>query len=227
MEFIELRFGQSGLEDDEQNVQREIVPVDSILDVYINLPEKKIIDIVFRTGTGKTCHRKEYFRNEIECLKRYLGISRKLKARADRLEDGIVFCSCEKHAEAEEKRRVEIREHMDAEAKAKVAREARRERIMERLTAIHETPYMVRAVETPLYFNCFDNGEPMAAKEESGAMWFKAKEIADKACIEISKKYSQYKWEIVDMRKLMTAEERLLWAIFGEIEDDDAEHHAD
>lgn len=223
MEFIELRFGQAGFEDDEKNVQREIIPVDSILDVYINLPSKRILDIVFKTGTGKTCHRHEYFRNEIDCLKRYLGICHKLKARADHVTDGIIFCADEQHAEEEEAKRVAIRDRQEAEKREhrNADMDDRQRSIVEKLTLIHEKPYIVRTVDAPvpLYFDVYFEGEAMATTVKGAAMLFKAKDVAENASREISVKYKNYKWEVADLRQEMTAEERLLWAIYGTMDE--------
>lgn len=226
MEFIELRFGQAGFED-EKNIQREIVPVDSILDVYINLPSKRILDIVFKTGAGKTCHRHEYFRNEIDCLKRYLGICHKLKARADRVTDGIIFCADEQHAYEEEAKRVAIRDRQEAEKceHRSADMDDRQRSIVEKLTLIHEKPYIVRTVDAPvpLYFDVYFEDEAMATTVKGAAMLFKAKDVAENASREISMKYKNYKWEVADLRQEMTAEERLLWAIYGTMDESEEE----
>lgn len=225
MDFIELRFGQAGLDDEDRNVQREIIPVDSLLDVYIELPEKKMLSIVFKSGTGRTCHRHEYFRNEIDCLKRYLGICHKLKARADRVTDGIIFCASVKHAEEEEAKRVAL---MDEQAEKREKSEHRnadkddRQRsIVEKLRPIYETPYIVRTVDAPvpLYFDLYFEGEAMATAVKDEAMRFKAKDVAEKASREISSKYKNYTWEVADLRQEITAEERLLWAIYGTMDE--------
>lgn len=222
MEFIELRFGQGDF-DGDRRIQREIIPVDSILDVYINLPSKRILDIVFKTGTGRVCHRHEYFRNEIDCLKRYLGICHKLKARADRVTDGIIFCADEKHADEEEAKRVAIRDRQETEKREhrNANMDDRQRSIVEKLTLIHEKPYIVRTVNAPLplYFDVYFEGEAMATTVKDAAMLFKAKEVAENASREISLKYKSYKWEVADLRQKMTAEERLLWAIYGTMDE--------
>lgn len=222
MEFIELRFGQGDF-DGDRRIQREIIPVDSILDVYINLPSKRILDIVFKTGKGKTCHRHEYFRNEIDCLKRYLGICHKLKARADRVTDGIIFCADEQHAEEEEAKRVAIRDRQEAEKREhrNANMDDRQRSIVEKLAPIYEKPYIVRTVDTPapLYFDLYFAGDAMATAVKDEAMRFKEKDDAEKASREISRKYKNHKWEIADLRQEITAEERLLWAIYGTMDE--------
>lgn len=86
--FIELRFGQGDLgrsiglhkndiEEGEYFVQREIVPVDAIKDVYVILPEKRNIKIKFEVD-GHLCSRIEYYTNTIDCLKRWTFIKKAL-----------------------------------------------------------------------------------------------------------------------------------------------------
>lgn len=80
MDFIELRFGQGDLgksithrkdvEDGEYFVQRELVPVSAIRDAYVILPEKRNIRIRFDNG-NKLITRTEYYKNEIDCIKRW------------------------------------------------------------------------------------------------------------------------------------------------------------
>ena len=80
--FIELRFGQGDLgrsvigkgdESDEMYVQREIIPVSSILDMYVVLPEKRNIKIRWKIGKREFC-RTEYYRNTVDCIKRWCMI---------------------------------------------------------------------------------------------------------------------------------------------------------
>lgn len=86
--FIELRFGQGDLgrsiglhkndvEEGEYFVQREIVPVDAIKDAYIILPEKRNIKIKFEVD-GHLYSRTEYYRNVVDCLKRWTFIKKAL-----------------------------------------------------------------------------------------------------------------------------------------------------
>lgn len=81
--FIELRFGQGDLgksitnrkdvEEGEYFVQRELVPVSAIKDAYVILPEKRNIRIRFYNG-NKLITRTEYYKNEIDCIKRWCVI---------------------------------------------------------------------------------------------------------------------------------------------------------
>ena len=86
--FIELRFGQADLgrsiglhkndvEEGEYFVQREIVPVDAIKDAYVILPEKRNIKIKFEVD-GHIFSRTEYYKNVIDCLKRWTFIKKAL-----------------------------------------------------------------------------------------------------------------------------------------------------
>ena len=85
MEFLELRFGQGDLgksitnrkdvEDGELFVQRELVPVSAIRDAYVILPERRNIRIRFDNG-NKLITRTEYYKNEIDCIKRWSVIRR-------------------------------------------------------------------------------------------------------------------------------------------------------
>ena len=68
-EFIELRFGQGRGE-----VQRELVPIKQIKNAYVILPEKRNIRISFEDGNGKIRRRTEYYKNEIDCIKRWTFI---------------------------------------------------------------------------------------------------------------------------------------------------------
>ena len=89
--FIELRFGQGDLgkslthrkdvEDGEYFVQREIVPVSAIRDAYVILPEKRNIKIKFEVD-GHLYSRIEYYRNTIDCIKRWSMIRHYLGFRA-------------------------------------------------------------------------------------------------------------------------------------------------
>lgn len=83
--FVELRFGQGDMgksisnrqdvEDGELFIQRELVPIDAIQDMYIILPEKRNIRITFE-NRGHVFSRIEYYKNEIDCLKRWTILRR-------------------------------------------------------------------------------------------------------------------------------------------------------
>ena len=83
MKFIELRFGQGtlgkelidGKKDHEHYVQRELVPVKAIKDAFIILPEKRNIQITFEAG-GREFTRIEYYKNTIDCIKRWVMIKK-------------------------------------------------------------------------------------------------------------------------------------------------------
>ena len=86
--FIELRFGQGDLgrsmglhkndvEEGEYFVQREIVPVEAIKDVYVILPEKRNIKVKFEVD-GHLYSRTEYYKNVVDCLKRWTFIKKAL-----------------------------------------------------------------------------------------------------------------------------------------------------
>ena len=87
--FIELRFGQGdlgkslmdGKKDYEQFIQREIVPIKAIQDAYVILPEKRNIRITFKSK-GRLFSRTEYYKNEIDCIKRWAMIRKALGIRA-------------------------------------------------------------------------------------------------------------------------------------------------
>lgn len=67
--FIELRFGQGGWGPDNL-VQREIVPIKAIKNAFVILPEKRNISITFENA-GRLFSRTEYYKNEIDCIKRW------------------------------------------------------------------------------------------------------------------------------------------------------------
>lgn len=79
--FIELRFGQgdlgkkliNGQESHEFYVQRELIPISALKDAYIILPEKRNIRITYE-NKGRLFSRTEYYRNEIDCIKRWCMI---------------------------------------------------------------------------------------------------------------------------------------------------------
>lgn len=83
--FIELRFGQGDLgksvchrkdvDDGETFIQRELVPVKAIKDAYVILPEKRNIRITFESK-GHLFSRTEYYKNEIDCIKRWSMLRR-------------------------------------------------------------------------------------------------------------------------------------------------------
>ena len=85
--FIELRFGQGDLgrslgindkvPEGEVFVQREIVPIKAIKDAYIVLPERRNIRITF-DSCGRICKRTEYYKTEIDCIKRWCMIRKAL-----------------------------------------------------------------------------------------------------------------------------------------------------
>ena len=81
--FLELRFGQGDLgrsitnrkdvDEGELFIQREIIPVKSIEDAYIVLPEKRNTRITYK-HRGKLWSRTEYYRNPADCLRRWCMI---------------------------------------------------------------------------------------------------------------------------------------------------------
>ena len=86
--FIELRFGQADLgrsmglhkndvEEGAYFVQRELVPVDAIKDAYVILPGKRNIKIKFEVD-GHLYSRTEYYKNVVDCLKRWTFIKKAL-----------------------------------------------------------------------------------------------------------------------------------------------------
>ena len=89
--FIELRFGQGDLgrsvshrkdvEEGDLFVQREIVPVSAIRDAYVILPQKRNIKIKFEVD-GHIFSRIEYYRNTIDCIKRWTMIKKACGFRA-------------------------------------------------------------------------------------------------------------------------------------------------
>lgn len=88
--FIELRFGQGDLgrriskrkdvEEGETFIQREMVPIKAIKDAYVILPERRNIKIKFEVD-GHIYSRIEYYKNEIDCIKRWSMIKHYLGAR--------------------------------------------------------------------------------------------------------------------------------------------------
>lgn len=89
--FIELRFGQGDLgreilgqkDTGEFYVQKEIVPVNAIKDAFVILPEKRNIRISFEID-GRLFKRTEYYADEIDCIKRWAFLLRKLGAVSDK-----------------------------------------------------------------------------------------------------------------------------------------------
>lgn len=83
--FIELRYGQGDLgkslcnrkdvEDGELFIQWELLPVNAIKDARIILPEKRNISITFERK-GHLFTVTEYYKNTIECIKRWVMIRR-------------------------------------------------------------------------------------------------------------------------------------------------------
>lgn len=88
--FIELRFGQGDLgrrinkrkdvEEGETFIQKEMVPIKAIKDAYVILPERRNIKIKFEVD-GHIYSRIEYYKNEIDCIKRWYMIKHYLGAR--------------------------------------------------------------------------------------------------------------------------------------------------
>lgn len=93
--FVELRFGQGDLGKsliDHRNketyprfVQREIIPVSSIIDMYVVLPERRNIRIAWKVGE-RTYRRTEYYKNEIDCIKRWCFLKNACGASGPRTE---------------------------------------------------------------------------------------------------------------------------------------------
>lgn len=85
MKFIELRYGMGDLgksicnrkdvEDGELFIQWEMIPVDAIKDAQIILPQKRNIRIMFERN-GKLRTVTEYYKNTIDCIKRWVMITR-------------------------------------------------------------------------------------------------------------------------------------------------------
>ena len=65
----------------ETFIQREIVPIDAIKDAYVILPERRNIKIKFEVD-GHIYSRIEYYKNEIDCIKRWSMIRHYLGGRA-------------------------------------------------------------------------------------------------------------------------------------------------
>lgn len=74
--FIELRFGQ-GFFGNEECVAREIVPTDSIVDIYVCKPEMKSISIAYKFD-GRIFKRTEFFKTQGDCAIRYQFLKRAL-----------------------------------------------------------------------------------------------------------------------------------------------------
>lgn len=69
--FIEINFSQ------DTEVQRELIPVSSVIDAYVELPYKKSIRISYKVG--KRIHKvSEYYRTELECAKRFVYLRKQL-----------------------------------------------------------------------------------------------------------------------------------------------------
>ena len=89
--FIEIRFGQ-GEWGNVGLVQKEIIPIDKIVDVYVCLPEQKSIQISYEFH-GDIFTRLEFFKDQIDCQKRYCFIKSALDADADvGLRHGFLPC---------------------------------------------------------------------------------------------------------------------------------------
>ena len=84
--FIELRFGQGDLgrsvlgkrdnDDTEYYIQRQLIPVTAIKNAYVVLPEKRNIRITFDVGDGRLFTREEYYKDVIDCIKRWVMIKK-------------------------------------------------------------------------------------------------------------------------------------------------------
>ena len=74
MNFIELNFTNQG------EVQHEIVPAKNITGLFIELPDKKVINIRFSPNghTGVIVERKEYYESPADCMKRWCQLHRLL-----------------------------------------------------------------------------------------------------------------------------------------------------
>ena len=84
--FLELRDGRGdmgrsiGLHRNDVGecdyfIQRELIPVDSILDAFVILPEKRNIKIKFQVD-GRVFSRVEYYKNTVDCIKRWVMIKK-------------------------------------------------------------------------------------------------------------------------------------------------------
>lgn len=83
--FIELRYGLGDLgksicnredvEDGELFVQWELIPISAIKNAFIVLPQKRNIEIVYEID-GRLHRRTEYYKNTIDCIKRWVMIRR-------------------------------------------------------------------------------------------------------------------------------------------------------
>lgn len=78
--FIEIRFGQ-GEWGNAGLVQKEIIPIDKIVDVFVCLPEQKSIQISYEFD-GRIFKRSEFFKDQIDCEIRYRFIKSALDANA-------------------------------------------------------------------------------------------------------------------------------------------------
>ena len=74
--FIELRFGQGPWREGEL-VQREIVPTDSIINAFVNLPNERNIEIMYKVE-DRVFHRTEYYRTKFECTARWNWLKKAL-----------------------------------------------------------------------------------------------------------------------------------------------------
>lgn len=132
--FIELRFGQGDLgksiskrEDVEEGqyfVQREVVPVSAIKDAFIILPDKRNIQITWKKG-DRLFTRVEYYRDTIDCIKRWTMIKHALGFRAKL--DGMNPVALPMDAEEMEQRKIEA-EAAKYEAKAKALQAKKEEK---------------------------------------------------------------------------------------------------
>lgn len=72
--------------------------------------------------------------------------------------------------------------------------------------------------ENALCFVRWEAKKPVYSNTPEQAMWFTDKGMAEKTAERLGEG-----WEVVDMWPVMTKEERLLWAIFNEDDDDEVE----
>ena len=68
---IEINFSQ------DNEVQRELIPVSSVIDIYIELPYKKSIRSSYKVGK-KIYKVSEYYSTELDCVKRFVYLRKQL-----------------------------------------------------------------------------------------------------------------------------------------------------
>lgn len=134
--FLELRDGRGDMgrsiglrrndvEEGDYFIQRELIPVDSILDAFVMLPEKRNIQIKFQVD-GRVFSRVEYYKDTVDCIKRWVMIKKACGITAnDQLMNPVPLPM---DAEEMEKRKAEA-EAAKYEAKAKALRAKEEERL--------------------------------------------------------------------------------------------------